>query len=275
VNPSTLRVVRLARVFRTMKLIRHKDSFQSLFLLIKSLQVSAQTLWWSVLMMALAMVVFGMVMWQFLQTYYADGDAPLSERQEVFLYYGTFTRMMLTMCEITLGNWSPPKRVLMNHVGEMWGAYIVFYRCVLCFGLVSISGAVFVTETTRAASADKEVAMMNKERTTKSVQGKLEELFAELDTTGDGMISYDEFAYVAEDDDMKKFLSTVQMDVNDAHEMFRLLDDGDGRVMRDEFIRGIMTMRGEAKAIDVILLVRMMRSVDAKIQTLNERLTKT
>ena len=37
-------------------------------------------------------------------------------RQKVFLYFGSFTRSMVTLFEITLGNWVPVCRTLMDNI---------------------------------------------------------------------------------------------------------------------------------------------------------------
>lgn len=267
INPSVIRLARLARMFRTLKLLKHQETFQSLFLLIKSLQASARALFWSCFLLFSVQIMAGVLINQMLFSYFQEPGAA----KEVFEYFGTFTRMFITMFEITLGNWAPPKRALMVSVSEWWGLYVVLYRCVLCFAIVSVTSAVFVAETTRAASSDDEVAIMNKSRMRKATMKKLEALFSELDHSGDGHITWDEFQYLMYDDIMKQFLGTLQLEIGDAQDLFRLLDDGDGRVMRDEFIHGIMTMRGEAKSIDLIILLKMARKMDRKIDRLVRR----
>merc|ERR1711874_598873 len=100
---------------------------------------------------------------------------------------------MVTMFEVTLGNYMPPTRSLIDNVHMAWGVFLVFYRCVFCFAVINVIRAVFVAETNRIANADDEVAMMNKQRSAKVLHKKLNDLFTTLDKHGDGNIDYTDF----------------------------------------------------------------------------------
>ena len=56
--------------------------------------------------------------------------------------FGTFTKTVVTMFELTTVNWAPVCRLLMTNIGEAWGYAIVFYRCFFCFAVVNVIGAV-------------------------------------------------------------------------------------------------------------------------------------
>ena len=47
---------------------------------------------------------------------------------QVFLYYGTFTRTSLSMFEILFANWAPACRVLVEHVSEWFSLFFLAYR---------------------------------------------------------------------------------------------------------------------------------------------------
>ena len=62
--------------------------------------------------------VAGMILSTLSYDFVIDGDREPENREEIFRYYGTFTRATLTMFEILFGNWGPPARILVENVSE-------------------------------------------------------------------------------------------------------------------------------------------------------------
>jgi len=62
-------------------------------------------LFWSVILLALAQTIIAIVLQNQLQDFVLDESVPQAPRLEVFKFFGTYSRNMLTMFEITLGNW--------------------------------------------------------------------------------------------------------------------------------------------------------------------------
>eukprot|EP00415_Alexandrium_ostenfeldii_P001167 UN1167 len=271
-NPMVFRFARIARMFHMLKVLKMKDGFSSLFLLFKSIYASTQALFWSVLLLLAMMTCIGILMNQLIYGYLADSAFSAHDRREVYEYFGTYTRMLTTMLELTLGNWAPPSRVLMSKVSQWWGLFIVFYRLVLCFCLVNVANAVFITETNRVAAADDEVIMMRKERSKRAATERLEDLFHELDDSGDGIVTWDEFQISLGDPVMRQFLATLDLEVGDLEELFRLLDNGTGRVVCSDFVRGINTIRGQAKNIDLLTLVNLTKQMNTTLVRLKDDL---
>jgi len=271
-NPAMMRTARIARMLRMMKVLKSREGFSSMFLLMKSIQASTQALIWSILLLLFTMTCVGLLMNQLIYGYLTDPAVDPEDQRAVFAYFGTYTKMLITMFELTLGNWAPPSRLLMSHISEWWGLFIVFYRCILCFALVNVTAAVFITETNRVAAGDDEVMIMRKERTQRANSQKLQEIFEELDETGDGYVTWDEFQLLLVDDVMRKFLSTMDLDVGDLEDLFKLLDDGDGQVQSHEFINGINTLRGQAKNIDLLSLLKISRRMSATLERLDRGL---
>lgn len=270
INPTWMRTLRFVRMVKMIKCVGPDHRFSSLFLVARSVQVSRNALGWTIAILLVVMSCIGMMMGQLLQGHITDGSLSIAERHELFDYFGTFSRMLITMCELTLGNWAPPSRLLMSRVGEAWGLFIIAYRCIFCFAIVNISAAVFITETNRAAAGDDEVAMMRKKKAKEVSDRKILEVFYEIDTSGDGAVNWDEFQEALANPVMRQYLSTLDLDVVDLESLFKLLDDGDGMVQSEEFVRGLSTLRGQAKNVDLLTL---MKNVE-KMGEIVERLAK-
>lgn len=62
-------------------------------------------------------------------------------REQIFRYYGTFTRASLTMFEILFGNFGPPARILVENVTEWFASFFLGYRCVFLYATLNVINA--------------------------------------------------------------------------------------------------------------------------------------
>ena len=61
------------------------------------------------------------------------------------------------MFEITLANWGPPVRRLMNKVDEWWAVFFLAYKLTVGFAVVQVIISTFIQQTFKTASRDEEV----------------------------------------------------------------------------------------------------------------------
>merc|ERR1719171_1141632 len=94
---------------------------------------------------------------QLLTPFILNEEEPMEIRQQVFLYFGTFTRATLTMFEVTLANWVPACRLLSNNVNEAYAMLFILYKCVVGFAIIKVITGVFLHETFKVAQGDDEL----------------------------------------------------------------------------------------------------------------------
>ena len=70
-----------------------------------------------------------------------DPDVDEVKKFEVFRYYGTFTKTLLTMFEVLFANWAPACRVLMDNVSEWYSTVFIIYRCFVGFAVLILGAA--------------------------------------------------------------------------------------------------------------------------------------
>merc|ERR1719204_448612 len=99
------------------------------------------------------------------------------------------------MFELTLGNWMPPTRALVEHVHEAYMLFFLMHKFVIGFSVVSVITGVFIQETFEVAQNDDQIMMNNKKRA---------ELFQHADADGDGNLDHDEFMYIMHDPSIRK-----------------------------------------------------------------------
>merc|ERR1711988_1745515 len=102
----------------------------------------------------------------------------------------------MTMFEITLANWGPHCRLLMNNVDEWWALFFLVYKCSIGFAVVQVITSVFIQQTFKVAARDEEVMIQERNMATNAYLKNLERLFQVLDESGDGMVTLEEFESV-------------------------------------------------------------------------------
>eukprot|EP00747_Dinoflagellata_sp_TGD_P160901 gnl/TRDRNA2_/TRDRNA2_178029_c5_seq4.p1 gnl/TRDRNA2_/TRDRNA2_178029_c5~~gnl/TRDRNA2_/TRDRNA2_178029_c5_seq4.p1 ORF type:complete len:164 (-),score=39.45 gnl/TRDRNA2_/TRDRNA2_178029_c5_seq4:358-849(-) len=153
----------------------------------------------------------------------------------------------------------------MENVNEWYGLFFVLYRCTFIFSLTRIMGAVFVSETMRVAQNDHDLQIAKKNMAKEHLLKELQHVFEELDASGDGQLSWKEFEVLLNDNLMKTWLQTLEVDVSDVMRLFKLLDDGRGQIEHDKFISGIRRAMGTAKSIDMVELHHIGYQISAKL----------
>eukprot|EP00747_Dinoflagellata_sp_TGD_P151043 gnl/TRDRNA2_/TRDRNA2_177168_c3_seq2.p1 gnl/TRDRNA2_/TRDRNA2_177168_c3~~gnl/TRDRNA2_/TRDRNA2_177168_c3_seq2.p1 ORF type:complete len:582 (-),score=85.87 gnl/TRDRNA2_/TRDRNA2_177168_c3_seq2:365-2110(-) len=273
-DPSLMRLFRLLRLLRMLKLLQKLTALESLFVLIRSIKASFGALCWSFVLLLLMQLMMALLVCQLLAGFINDEFADVEKRQQVFIYFGTFTNSVLSMFEISLANWVPISRLLKNNVDEGWVVFFVIYRCMICFGVIKTISAVFIAETNKAAAEDMDIVMMKKHKEKAKYCEDLKRIFIDLDHDGNGVLSREEFEIITRDDFMKAWFGHLQIDTSDLDHLFQIFDSGDGRIQIEEFINGVQHMKGFAKSMDVLALVKMGNAHRLRIEEINNTLKR-
>eukprot|EP00811_Abedinium_folium_P032499 NODE_5539_length_1759_cov_7.841912.p1 GENE.NODE_5539_length_1759_cov_7.841912~~NODE_5539_length_1759_cov_7.841912.p1 ORF type:complete len:530 (+),score=140.62 NODE_5539_length_1759_cov_7.841912:120-1592(+) len=258
VNPMFLRLARLARLLRLMRIVRWVRFFDPLTLMVKSVVASLSALLWALVVLLLIMVITGMVVADCLIGFIRNGEGDPDARLEVYLSWGTVPRVIVTMFEITLGNWGPPCWLLTNNVNEGWSIFFLFYKCSIGFAVLQVIMSVFIQQTFKVASRDEELMIKEKHQSALTQIETLERLFDAVDISGDGFIDKEEFDHVLGDPRVKSWFAALELDVSDIVDIFQVMDyDGDGEISKEEFFNAVRTIKGPARRTDLYIISKM------------------
>merc|ERR1719422_2083233 len=106
--------------------------------------------------------MFALVMCQLLTVMvFADSEQSLELKQQLWPYFGTFTRSLFTMFEITFGGWEVI-RLLSEHVHVIFMGLTVIYKLGVGVMILGVINGVFMQETFKAASLDDGIMVRQK-----------------------------------------------------------------------------------------------------------------
>jgi len=275
VDPLVLRLARLGRIMRSLKLVKAISAFDSLYLIVGSIKASISVLYWSTLMLFTIGLLIGLVLNQLVQGYIRDPSLNKTDRILVFKYFGTFSRCMISMLEITIGNWVPICRTLVDLVNEWFGLFFLVYQCVVGFAVVKVVTGVFLHETFKVANSDDSIMTITKQRQVETHIAKMEHLFHEADHNDDGFIVMKEFRRVLKDPSTKNWLAAQGLEVRDVEKVFEILHGGDKKIDVRELVEGVSMLKGQARALDMYMLSKAMTSLQASMDELQNRINCT
>merc|ERR1712137_777763 len=270
-NPMLLRVLRLFRLLRLAKMVKKVAAFDSLQVLLGSIEASGPVLIWSAALLLLFQMVCGMILQSLLADFFASTDKSDEKKREVYLYFGTFTRSMMSMSELTLSNWMSPTRKLVENVSEWFALYCLFYKLTVGFAVVRVISGVFLHETFKVANSDDDLMIVQKRRMIQKHRVKMMKLLQEADSTNDGFVDRTELCSLLKDVNLKTWLAAQEVECNDSDMLFDFLDGGDGVITSEELIDGIARLKGAARSIDMNALIRMAVHMDGMMVALDDK----
>eukprot|EP00928_Gymnodinium_smaydae_P025883 TRINITY_DN20492_c0_g1_i1.p1 TRINITY_DN20492_c0_g1~~TRINITY_DN20492_c0_g1_i1.p1 ORF type:complete len:637 (+),score=86.63 TRINITY_DN20492_c0_g1_i1:148-2058(+) len=245
----TLRMTRLIRMFRLMTV------FPKLRLLVVATRGSVELLFWASVFLFVTMISFAIVIQQTVADHVYVTIAGDSELKKLF---GTFSLTILNLFMAVTGgkDWWEVESALLNVSIEI-ALLFVFFILVMVFCVCNLITGIFVEGAIDVARKDRDVAVHAEVERAVLATDQLKSLFEELDENHTGHISLDEFRALAGRQDLRAFFATLGLDVSKPEVIFRLLDVDQSQYLEvDEFVIGVMGLKGQARSVDIATLRR-------------------
>jgi len=264
INPQMIRLLRLFRLFRMVRLLRFLESLDHLYIMTTAISGVKHVLVWAIVLLTIMLLTCDLFLVQILHaTYFDQANAveftpeQLRKHHQMYEYFGTTTRCMLSMFEITLGNWPPVARLLSEEASEWFTLFCLLHKLTIGFAVISVISGVILQETFKVAQTDDIIMFRQKKMASAVLRRKLTALFQELDDSGDGRLEMCEVDRIRELPDVKFWLASLGIETDDVLNLFQLVDaDGDGFITLDEMISQMPRLQGAARSIDLMTLKR-------------------
>jgi len=290
-NLAFFRLVRLARLSRTFKVVRVLKTFAKVRVLLGAVASSFLALSWSMLLLFILMFLAACFVTQLLQTHMEKGimeqgmsqEAQEScqctrspdvagrekELRDLWDLYGTSTRSFWTMFEITLGGQgTEPTKGLVN-LHWSFTLFFLIYISGVVFAIICIIQALFLKDTLDVAADDAEAMVQEQMWKRKDTCAKLEEVFQAADTSGDGALSPEEFEDVLSIPQVRGYLELLELQVVEVQGLYNLLADVSGQIKSEEFVDGIMKLKGQARSMDIIAIMRDVKQILTRLDRID------
>ncbi|CAE7691269.1 SCN11A [Symbiodinium sp. CCMP2592] len=253
---SAFRILRMVRLFRILWALRvglaHSSQLRQFRILLESLSESMNVLFWLLILICGNVYIFSLVL--------TEGIWRLCPNPQTELMchkFGTLTNSIMTLLQI-------------QYSGFLWGSlwdeittlpwlieatfltFVAVSLLVLANTITSFicSLQTIVSKRERDLLIDKELEYNEK------LVEQLYNIFHELDTNGNGAVSWTEFQLALQDERMHAFLSTLELDMSDAKKIFHILASEETNAIEEsDFLLGCLRMRGGASGVDMVRII--------------------
>jgi len=268
INPQLIRLARLAKLVRMLRLVKRMQGFDSLYLMTTSLRGSISILGWTTCVLLLVLVLNALLLNRVLvEFYFLEASYPLSERKELFRYFGSFTTSLFSMFELTLANWPPISRLLYESVTGWFIVIALAHKLAIGVAVIGVINGVFMQETFKVAQQDDEIMMRRALQASRTHADKMRRLMETADQSGEGQLDLEEFRRMFEDPGIKAWLASMELNPGDVDALFQMMDDGDGTLTVDEVIKGVAKFKGVARNLDLHMMLREQRQLKRHVET--------
>eukprot|EP00392_Amoebophrya_sp_AT5.2_P002629 g2634.t1 len=259
---SVLRIFRLLRLMRVLRLIRLFRFLRELVLLANGIIGSFRALLWTGVLLCVALFICGMFL-----TRLIGQDDDTFHGEHVKLYFGTLMGSFFTLFQImTLEGWAKIAREVMDDVP----ALAIFFICFILLTNMAIFNLVtaIIVDNVVECSKDMEEEKQLKEQEDRMEQlAMIRQLYHEMDTDGNGLMSWKELEQAPEHACMMAFGNACSKE-----ELFRMLDvEGEGEIVIDDLVRAAMRVRDSVQSHHVLSLecdIRRVRKDIAEVKAL-------
>lgn len=261
-NLTIVRMMRICRLFKILRIIRVMRFFRTLRLMVSSIVASMVSLLWVFLLITFAMYVWSLLFLHATYEYAKEvNDGKTGATQELLdnlvAEFGTVLTSLVTLFMAVSGgrDWSEifyPLRELHVSYGWIFIAYIFF----IVFGMLNVVTSAFVDILQQVSRRDRDMVIEEEmKRTMVYIEG-VKQIFEAADADHSKTLSWCELEAHMEDERMKAYLNSLELDASQARALFVLLDvDESGEICVEEFVKGCMRLKGSARSMDVNMLL--------------------
>lgn len=250
------RAIRLLRIMRIFRVVRRLAQLRVMLHMIIS---SLQSCFWVLIIMVGVIYMVAVVLTQGV-TEYLKGhpDAHLrDEYDQLIIMYGSLDKTMKTLALCMSGgiSWGLASRP-MGNAGWVLEAVVIAYVFFMVFAVANIVNGVFVDGAIELSKRDRTMMMQKQKEDNENKERHVIDLLTLMDVDGDQLITFDEFLLSLEEQEVRDYMAALEVDISDVKMFFQMMDrDGSGSVDIMEFTSGIRKLRGEAKSVDIHMMI--------------------
>jgi len=181
----------------------------------------------------------------------------MEHEEPLHQHYGSVFKTMFTLF-VSVTSHADWQVLLAPLLDISWALVLPFVLCAIFvyFGMLNIVTSIFLSQLRKFEEQDEEQLMQDEAAMENGLVKVMQDIFHSHDLNNSGGISMAELELMMSDTATLARLKAIQVEPTQARSLFCLLDDNmDGRVHIDEFINGMLRLRGSAKSVDMAMLL--------------------
>eukprot|EP00415_Alexandrium_ostenfeldii_P000337 UN0337 len=229
--------------------------FRPLRILVYTIMETFRALLWPMLLLSLIIYVFGVIFTQMASHEMASktSDDPLPLEQ----YFGSLMLSTATLFQSVTGgvDWLYVMNTLLQG-HAFWTSSFIFYVAVSHLAILNVVAGVVFHVAIESAQHDQEIVVQSHLNMKEKYISQLRGIFKHLDSDCSGCITLQDFEDHLGDADLRAYLSALSLTTDEAWSLFKLLDvHGTSLIDLDEFVSGCLRLRGNARSVDMRMLL--------------------
>lgn len=255
IQMAVVRMLRFVRIVRIFRLVRFLSELQ---LIVKSIRATVTGVAWALLLLMVIVYVCSVLFLQAVSVHHSAEVHPHIER-----WFGGLFRTMLTLIECIFGGvgWDEVINPLVSNISPLLGVAFVIYVSVSICALLNLVTGLFVEKVTQTVRTGRD----------NDLARHICELFIK-DIDEDHELGWEEFAEKMKGRAMQDFFKAIEVDPSDAKDFFAMLDtNNSGTVNAEEIVNGCLRLRGQAKSLDMAILIRAVDNIEATLVEISGR----
>jgi len=234
---------------------------------------SMVSLLWCFIVMFIIVYAFAvLIMLNMIEFYGSDeSEEPtamaLAVKDEVKGMYGNIPTAMITLFKAISGgaDWQD----LLSPLEGLHWSFTGIFVCYIFFmyiGVLNVVIGAFVATTQDLAQRDKEALVKTERSRINTYTSHVKQFFQTADLNKDGRLTWEEFEKHLNCKEVQAYFNAMELDVTRAQILFELLDkDGSNQITVDEFLDGCIRLKGQARSIDLNLMLFSQQSAFERI----------
>jgi len=263
-----MRIIRITRLVKVMQVSKVMKFIRALRTLVQAIAMTLRSLVWAMVLLLLLVYVFGIIFTQAVGDALNSSNSYLSDdaRHKCETYWDGLHVSMLSLFMAISGGVSWELLIAPLHeISVLWTWVFIFYISFAYFAVLNVVTGVFCQSAIDSAQSDHELMMLSIVQNKAAHLEKIKGLFHEIAGGDRTYITFQEFEEHAKDAKVQTYFESLELDVNDAWDFFKLLDqDGGAAIEIEEFLMGCLRLRGEARALDTAKLLHSQTSMAKK-----------
>lgn len=252
-DPTFIMLSRVFRAARFARVIKSMRDMQDLRLMVAAILCSLSSIMWAIVLLFFVIYLFAVAMLLFIT---GSGEVH-QDSHLIFEFYGSLFRTVTSLFGAISGgkDWGDLMRPVQEISENFAMVFYMGYISLTLFGIMNILTAVFVRNTGQIAKVDRELVIMEERQKNEKAKAAIKKLMKDADANDNGIISWEELDHQLKKHGTILYLKSLDIDEADVRRLFGLLSDGTHEVNTEEFLTGMMQLRGQAKALDTASLM--------------------